>query len=443
MASKTIERDEESSITRDLLDSDDEADELSKDWSHIAKLCKSQAVVPKRGDKDYEPDGTNAQELLLYRAKKAMFDSLSDAARGTVVKNQIKAFYVPERHLAFISQPKGNFMHTMGKVDRNGTCWLNFHEFVYLAERGTITPYFKRSDREDHGLDPLLSIQDLYLLFRSSQESDEFAVFAHLKRLGFIVMPSQMSPDDHNNDQIKHMPRAGLTDSLSKLTKALSQIFQVPTYHPLQYHLTRYTTSGQIYAALNKLVPFYTAPKTAKEIDQERYSRTINSRKNDFTFDVWKPQGSFKKKTPGLPDLHILVLNKNTSDYSFPTYSVIRSLFQSVYSKYDGTLERQESAAGSPLSSKTGKQFSKPVPPHLEQQRRLKKGYRSFILAVMDDGLISFVKLTESDFGSENVWFKTTRRASKNKPRSDRSTRHNGGKNPGGEKKTEELNAIR
>ncbi|CEP61894.1 tRNA splicing endonuclease subunit SEN54 LALA0_S04e03092g [Lachancea lanzarotensis] len=411
MTSETVEKDEELSINSNVLDSDDEEDDLFKDWSSIAKLSKSQAVVPKRGDKDYEPDGTNAQELLLYRAKKAMFDSISDAARGTVVKNQIKAYYVPQCHRAFIPHPRGNFMHTMGKVDRNGTCWLTFNEFVYLAERGTITPYFKRSDRESHELDPLLSIQDLYLLFKTAQETDEFAVFAHLKRLGFIVISSQLTPKSESADIPHTDVKKGFRQGLSTLTKAIFTFFPVPTYHPLQYHLTRYTTSSQIYEALKNLVPYYAAPKTMHDLEKDKYVTKFEGDDHEFTFDVWKPRGTFKKKVPGPPDFQLLVFNKNSSDCTFPTYAEIKQRFRSVRSKYEGSLT-QAHTASSPGSKEVGKAVKR-LNPYIEQQRRLKRGYRSFILAVMDDGLISFVKLTESDFGSEDVWFKTSGKTSK------------------------------
>ncbi|SCU84856.1 LADA_0D04236g1_1 [Lachancea dasiensis] len=403
MSVGVIEVVEDSAVRSALVDSDAEGDELSQDWSHIAKLSKSQVVVPKRGEKDYGPDGTDAQELLLYKARKAMFDSLSDAARGTVIKNLTHAFYVPELHSAFVPKPKGSFMHTIGKVDRKGVCWLTFHELVYLAERGTITPYFKHSERQDHDLDPSLSIEDLYMLFKSPQEADEFAVYAHLKRLGFIVMNSQPRQEMTHREVPKAIP--SLFQSFRSLARRQFDIFRTPTYHPLQFHLMRYTSSGQIYDALSKLIPHYVAPKTIQDLQGEKLlTLKEGDSSRSFTFDVWKPQGSFKKKAPGWPDFQVLVVNKNTKDYKFPTYSEMKLLFKNLNTKVDSLVPESLSGKTPPEKGKAQRQ-SKPVAPHVEQQRRLKKGYRSFILALMDDGLISFVRLTESDFGSEKVWF--------------------------------------
>lgn len=128
-----------------LDDEDEDEDEKIQDWAEIAKLTQANApvVIPKRGEKDYEPDGSNIQELLLYRARKAMFDTLTNSVRGSTVKSQVKAYYVPERHMAFVPHARGNFTQTMGtSTSVSGELWLEFYEFVYLSERGTVTPYW-------------------------------------------------------------------------------------------------------------------------------------------------------------------------------------------------------------------------------------------------------------------------------------------------------------
>ncbi|KAM3162940.1 tRNA-splicing endonuclease subunit sen54 [Lachancea thermotolerans] len=417
MSSDMNELDEESFIPSSLLDSDDEADELPQDWSHIAKLSKGQVVVPKRGEKDYEPDGTNAQELLLHKAKTVMFDSLSDASRGSVVKNLIKAYYVPDLHKACVPHPKGSFMHTMGKVDRDGACWLSFLEFVYLAERGTIAPYYKRKESEDHELDPFLGIQDLYMLFKSQKESDEFAVYAHLKRLGFIVMQSLQNSAEVGSvgqleDSAVQKLRLKFCQTFESLSKSISNPFTLPFYHPLQHHLTRYCTSAQIYESLNKLIPYAAAPKTLGELQKDLRMENVSAGIWKFSFDVWKPQSNFRKKTPGLPDFQVVVFNKNSHKENFPTYHEMRGLLKMLNCKMDflnaSANEQAKSAETEANKGATKKKSkaNKKYPPHIEQQRRIKRGYRSFVLATMDDGLVSFIRITETDFGSENVWFK-------------------------------------
>ncbi|SCW03619.1 LAFE_0G14466g1_1 [Lachancea fermentati] len=424
-----MEKDEEFDHATAKLDSDEEGDELAQDWSQMAKVTVSQNVIPKRGEKDFEPDGTNVQELMLFRAKKAMFDSLSGAIRGSVVKNLVKAYYVPEKHMAVVPHPKGTFMHTMGRVDSSGCCWLEVYEFVYLAERGTVTPYWQNSGREDDEFDVPLSVEDTYSLFKSQSELDEFFVYAHLKRLGFIVSSI--------NQNVPHWSSYLEVSSITgeqRVYRYFTSLFRlIPTiphfsiYDPYHFYFRRYTSSGQIYRSLNLLIPSYSAPRTVQELCNENadsYQETTDLKAWKISFNVWKPRTNFRKKSPGLPDFQIVVYNKNESGSSFPTYPEIRNIFQRLNYQFDfltdGNMNDVQVANKIPQlnneykitkkedespRTKENKKNCKTYPPHIQQLRRLKKGYRSFVLAVMDDGLISFVRLSESDFGSENVWY--------------------------------------
>lgn len=278
-------------------------------------------------------------------------------------------------------------MHTMGKVDRDGVCWLSFFEYVYLSERGTIAPYYRKENQGGPEHEFFLSVQDLYMLFKSQSELTEFAVYAHLKRLGFIVMSSVQNPHEavsiSARSSLVEKLRLKFCNSFDTLARSTSTLFSLPSYHPLQFHLTRYLTSAQIYESLNTLVPYYSAPKTIKDL-QNTTSKEYSTANNwSFSFDVWKPRGSFKKKTPGSPDFQVLVIDKNSSDSSFPTYTEIRSLFARLECKPDFLVgDNGDSSAKSPEPSTTGsgKPKSKPqkqYPPHIEQQRRIKRGYRS------------------------------------------------------------------
>ena len=128
--------DDESTIKELKTELDEDEDEITQDWSQLAKLAKKslKSTIPKRGEKEYGPDGTNVQENLLFNARKAMFETLFNSIRGSTLKNQVKAYYVKEKHEAVVLTPKGNFLQTVGKVDKLGKCWIHFIEFLYLAE---------------------------------------------------------------------------------------------------------------------------------------------------------------------------------------------------------------------------------------------------------------------------------------------------------------------
>lgn len=415
-----------------VSNSDLEDDEIIQDWSQAATLSIRSSTLPKSGEKDYEPDGTNTQELLLYRARKAMFETLSHSPRGTVLKNQVKAYYDPEVHRALIFQPKGNFLQTMGKSQRDATVWLEFHEFLYLAERGTVTPFYmmKEIDWRIHELP--LSIEDLYLLFKSRQELDHFFVYAHLKRLGFIVTPCRSQIDSFYAPQERSNK---LTFSLRDCHIFLHwrrSLHNMIFLNPWSFCVIKYISTPQIYQSLNQLVPFYRAPKTEQDLRSRgpMFRETSNL---TISLNVWKPRADFKKKNPGLPDYQVVVYNKNDCEQHFPTYSDFRGIFNSLdykfeflseidnwnwdeHSYHDGKLRSEILANTKPKDSpKCGsekkpqkmrpRKKNKSRSPRAMQKNRLKHGYRSFLLAVMDDGVISFVRISESDFGSENVWY--------------------------------------
>ncbi|CAR26005.1 ZYRO0A13332p [Zygosaccharomyces rouxii] len=431
-----MEKDEEQDIRLDTApDSDLEDDELIQDWSQAAQLSIRSSTLPKRGEKDYEPDGTNVQELLLYRARKAMFDTLSNSARGSVVKNLVKAYYDPHEHKALVLRPKGNFLHTLGKMHRDGTVWLEFHEFVYLAERGSITPFYKMDGIDWINQELPLTIEDLYMLFKSQEELDTFFVFEHLKRLGFIVMPTNNSLDSFFEPKVGKNSGQALSNTWNLLPEWRKTIHNTIFYSPWKFWLNRYTSNPQIYQSLNQLIPSYRAPRTEEELRRTRFgSMTKKPSAFPISLNVWKPRTDFKKKSPGIPDFQVVIYNKNDPNQHFPTYHELQEIFQYLdykfeflseiddkwdwddHSYHDGKLRSQTVAnvksknAGVAADSKKSqkvkpKRKPKPKSPRVQQKIRLKNGFRSFLLAVMDDGMISFIKISETDFGSENVWY--------------------------------------
>lgn len=431
-----------------IADSDAEDGDEIQDWSQAVKLLDNGVTLslPKRGEKDYEPDGTNIQDLLLYRARKAMFETLSNSARGSVLSSQVKGYYVPGVHKAVITQPRGNFMHNMGSVDREGKCWLLFHEFVYLAERGTVTPYYRasNSDEQEKDFEIPLSMQDLYSLFESQEEMDSYFVFSHLKRLGFIV---NVTNDNHTDSTSFYPPHqikkstssmsAACADLLSFFSLGKTSLLNIFFYNTWNFLLRKYTSSSQIYQGLNKLIPFFVSPKSIEDLLKEKSTSTKISEKPHvkIAFNVWKPQTNFKKKSPGLPDFQVVVYNKNDNHQHFPTYTELQDIFHTLDYKFEFLSEIEDdfswddhcytsnilrseylsnlkskavqvkSSIHSKMTDSRKKRSSKSIPSYARQARRLKSGYRNFLLAIIDDGLISFVRISEADFGSENVWY--------------------------------------
>lgn len=459
--------DDLSKLVEDVSDIED--DQITQNWANLAFLnsSKKQNVpIPKRGEKDTIIDGTNTQEYLLSKARDEMFTALNSSVRSITEKSQVKAYYIPDTHTAVIPKPKGNFLHTMGKADKSGQIHLNFNEFLYLSERGTITPFQKFNITDtDHGaneeIDLKLSIQDLYSFFKTQGEADTFLTYSYLKRLGFIVFQTGSQDFDETSFYPPSPKKSILNISLSnnqvfnKITGVFKfynlSLFNGFFYSQWNFLFKRYTTNEQIYLGLKHLVPFFKPPTNKYELINERknkhesnYQSAFENKiyKNAFsplkpTFDVWKPQTNFKKKAPGLPDFQIVIYNKNDTQQQFPNYVQMQDIFRHLDYKFEFLSEiendsswdsnsytngilrdeylkqlkskaKQKPASDNSKNSKNmkkKKKFSRPPSASVLQNKRLKTGYRSFILCVIDSGIISFAKISEADFASENVWY--------------------------------------
>jgi len=119
----------------------------------------------------------------------------------------------------------------------------------------------------------------------------------------------------------------------------------------------------------------------------------------DVTFHVYKAQTAYRKTDPGPPDFYVSVLDARQS--VVPSELQLHSLLaQTPY---------HVPAQGQSLP------------------RRLKEGHRNIILAVVDQGVISFLSIADAGFGCEKLW------AAK-KPRMDKFKAAHKGKGGAGSK---------
>lgn len=359
-----------------------EIEDEIQDWRNLSKV--KDTSLPKRGEKDYEPDGTDIQLKILQDSRDSMFAALA-GNRGHVLKQHVKAVWIPSVRKALIEKPKGSFLQTCGVVDSNNKCWLSAEEFCYLAERGTVEPWFESKDVP-------MSIQAVYACcFENEDEIDEYHVYSYLKRHGFIVMRNDPTRYESKIENIKVNPLVDLsifknlynriitlwTNSpiINKINTFLQNwgIQSFPSFHPSHFTSSKYINYTQIYNSI-KLIPFH------KVKDQQQQETPSPSSKISLTFDIWKPDPKFSKKTPPPPDFQVIV--KNTNKYNLPTLSQLREIFSNTqYKDKNKNFDEQQ------------------------QQKRLKNGYRYILIAMIDYGIINFVKVSEADFGSEDVWY--------------------------------------
>ncbi|KAL6945052.1 hypothetical protein ACO0QE_002495 [Hanseniaspora vineae] len=446
---------QENGTANNILDvNDDDFDQESQTqqgWLDLLERSKREKTldysrraqhIPKRGEKDYEPDGTDVQQMLLYRSREAMFETIEYSARGTIIKQLTKAYYIPSQHKAVIFHPKGSGFTSIGHSDKHSYLWLNIYEFVYLAERGSIIPFinFSADMTSTHALDELfqktkksneiieddelmLSLDQVYQFFESSMELNEFRVYAYLKRLGYIVRrPDDRESTFYNKDLTetkKDMIFAQFTPSLLTRFSSLTG---------------RYFSTSSIYQSLQGKLSYSTkVPKTQQDLLNLHFSPknlkcpTLQNYK--ISFDVWKPETNFKKKCPSLPNFQVVIYDKNDKTKTFPQKDDLLDIFSQTDHKFsffddvsdwdnltfiDGISRKEALAKNSKKKKSATVQDSAKDgrPPSLVKEsleykkmhpmKKLKKGFRSVIIAILDNGVSSFVELSEADFSNEN-----------------------------------------
>lgn len=186
------------------------------------------STLPRRGEKDFEPHGTNAQIATLTASRAAMHAALSRSRMHPPSKSAsapLAGTYTPSpspqperterkkglrlappEYSAVVQSPKGPHFRTVGKVGPDGLMRLLPEEALYLLERGSLDLRWPAAadegeddndgDRSEQDAPPPeppaglpLSLQAAYacLMGRGGLTLERYAVYAGLKRTGYIV----------------------------------------------------------------------------------------------------------------------------------------------------------------------------------------------------------------------------------------------------------------
>lgn len=193
--------------------------------------------LPRRGEKDFELHGTNAQIAILTASRAAMHAALSrprlhpppksasapligtytpspSPSPASNIESGVRAgahfnttVAAPE-YCAVVPNPRGSHFRTVGKVGPDGVMRLLPEEALYLLERGSLDLRWPVEPGDDEGVekhkkdddgdaeeevDSLpLSLQAAYafLIGRGGLTLERFVVYAGLKRSGYIVQRS-------------------------------------------------------------------------------------------------------------------------------------------------------------------------------------------------------------------------------------------------------------
>ncbi|ETN45203.1 uncharacterized protein HMPREF1541_10080 [Cyphellophora europaea CBS 101466] len=425
----------------------EEGDEEAQDFRYLASLTggskQLQGATLKRGVKDFEPNPTRSQADALGESRIAMYDALS-VLRSQAAKNHNVGQFVDDRscgrpwdlrlraslrgedwdsRCVVIYKFKSTFSRTIGRGDFRSWTWLLPEEALYLLERGSLDirwPDVPSPDEAHTGepelasstanidsepeqaseAEPLgelpMSLQGAYATFvgRSGLTMDRYLVYTGLRRLGYVVQRAsswfdfnQTQSNDDSSDKLP-LPATLATrpfTSPSLLSRLISFIVNprigtsCPSHGPLLAP-GLYRNYNDVFRSFS-LIP-YGPPRLHKD-------RTEPGGPFSIAFHVWRPSSPYKKSAPPPVDFRICVLDARATNV--PTMTDIGTLLDSMPSDELPTDKRAEA--------------------------KIKHGKRSVILAVVDIGVVSYLRFNDASVGSYKIYEDKTARAQKGRAR--------------------------
>lgn len=398
---------------------DDALEDEIPDYKLFASMFNKKGVSSKtirKGEKDFESHGTRVQGTALETSRQALEEVLN-YTRIHRQENWLRAWYFPDwwtsqrpdsthddallhERVVVMEQERGNWMRDIGRaISGNkdqlgvGRLWLLPEEALYLIERGTIDIWWPDKDFEellpkvidngptrnqfgpdDYDAGVPLSLEAAYCFLtgyegeRGKTTLPKFQVYSHLKRAGFYIMraPTTPTPQQDTSSQPSQSLWQWLFSFISR--------DKTPQHKPFGPLIAPgiYRAYHPIYQQLAVL------PRHKPSIQPQHHPVQEPFR---IHFHVWKPGGApFSKKNPPPPDFRIAVAD--TADSELPTLEQIEAL-----------LESTPMDLPNPAWQGPGKLY-----------QRLKHGHRNVLVAVVDRGLVNFMRFGEAAFGEEPLF---------------------------------------
>ncbi|KAF2120511.1 tRNA-splicing endonuclease subunit sen54 N-term-domain-containing protein [Lophiotrema nucula] len=401
--------------------------EETQDFRFLNQLTASNLTghlsLPKRGEKDFESHATDLQLSHLEASRQAMHGVLS-WTRVHTPRAHMLGVYHPESNMAYVENAKGVSFQTMGRQKGRRT-WLLPEEALFMIERGSLDCRWPvPEEAENHNEDGEeearetkiedgvpMSLQAAYAAFIGFEEGvggkltqEMYTVYAGLKRSGYIVFRHGSWNEDRAEldlstvDTQKESRGLWVGSFLSELWRRLSSSSVRVTTQQLQFGpLVKpglYRNYADIYRLL-KLIPTHdhaAPPNFMLPPDASNPYR--------LTFDVWKQAGKFRKAQRPPPDFRFAVINARET--GLPTAAQVNDLLATT--PYD------------------------PPKPDRPLYQKLKHGTRNVILAVVDNGVPSFLRIGDAPFADERIYER------ENAPRGGKYGGRGGGRGRGGQR---------
>ncbi|WEW56881.1 tRNA-splicing endonuclease subunit sen54 [Emydomyces testavorans] len=407
----------------------------------------TQQSLPRRGEKDFEPNPTLHQADTLAASRNAMHNALM-FPRLHNPKNKVVGIFCPQGALEPLSSrtgtaghgsstqsvpmegsnsseegttgdarnemetarqvyrprgddlcvcvpnPRGQHFRTMGQADQFNRVWLLPEEALYLLERGSLDIRWPVELRNDEGMvDAMdaveqgvpMSLQAAYacLIGQGGLSIERYTVYAGLKRGGYVVIraegwsakQSEITKTTRAPNQFQgQFGESGAVGVLGLLSRILNSINNFRSTCSTAHG----PVTGEIYRTLS-IIPAFN-PDTPDSDPKVIESTACSTSPYRLAFNVYKPSTSFRKSSPGTPDFRLAVINARTHP-NLPSLTELSALL-----------------ASTPLAPPRGEKLDRLM------YLRLRHGWRNVILGVVDQGVVSFLRVADAGFIKEPLY---------------------------------------
>jgi tRNA-splicing endonuclease subunit Sen54 len=218
--------------TEDIPSADQDVDlsDETQDFrflSHLASYDSTSTTLPRRGEKDFEPNPTLTQAHALESARQAMHSALS-YPRLHLPKNHVIGTFDPESGKTVVRKPKGIFTRTMGVAQRDKLLLLP-EEALYLLERGSLDvrwPEDRGMGLEEDG-DVPMSLQGAYAAMMGTDglTMERFVVYSSLKRAGYTIVRAPTWGKDGIPPNYVHLMGSGSRGQGNSVLSLIPRLF--------------------------------------------------------------------------------------------------------------------------------------------------------------------------------------------------------------------------
>ncbi|KAK2746966.1 tRNA-splicing endonuclease subunit sen54 [Myotisia sp. PD_48] len=355
-------------------------------------------TLPRRGEKDFEPNPTLHQTNILTSSRNAMHHALA-YPRLHNPKTRIIGFYVPDgfRGDACVCVPnqRGQHFRTMAQADQFNRMWLLPEEALYMLERGTLDIRWASEEVKQAlktggklAANPVfdadqsipMSLQAAYACFigKTGLSLERYLVFAGLRRGGYSVIRASGRENTTTDCSKFTEPKKHEVSKPWGVIGIISRIFSSLFSPQNTYDIARGPIIGlgihrsyrDIYQAIS-IIPTHDPNTPDHEIQRHEIPP---SSPYQVAFHVYKPSTPFKKSNPGPPDFRLAVIDARTHPI-VPTLEELSNLLETT-----------------PLDPPQGEKMDRLL------YMRLRHGFRNVILAIVDQGVISYLRISDSGF---------------------------------------------